>query len=465
MTLAVLVSAATGAHNAPVSPAPEVPNPIVIGPIAAGAAPGDPSHDYPFFSATADLDTHDYVEEEYFVEGTANRYSVTSPLATATVIDGGHPYRTRMIVRRPASAARFSGTVLMEWQNNATSYDIDGLWMFGRAHILRRGYAWVGVSAFRAGVHAPVVGLKAWSPSRYGTLDVTHGGTILNDALSFDIFSQAGQAVKAPVGIDPMGGLVVERVFAFGASQSANNGLVPYHNAIHPLAGVFDALFIVIGGGNAALRTDLDVNVFKLWTETEAARSSAAGRQPDSDRLRRWEVAGATHFGWHFIQAVTPLQVRDLNASPAPWACDLPPFSRVPLGPVMNASIDHMVAWVAYGIQPPQAPEIELAAFGSPNVVVRDGYGNARGGIRLSDHAVPTATNSGLNGPATDFCRVFGTHEPFDQVTLDALYPDHGAYVSRVARVAEANVLQGFIVAEDAEAAVRAAAQSGIGKR
>jgi len=39
-------------------------------------------------------------------------------------------------------------------------------------------------------------GLRDWNPARYGTADLTQGGTILNDALSYDVFSQAAQAVK-----------------------------------------------------------------------------------------------------------------------------------------------------------------------------------------------------------------------------------------------------------------------------
>jgi hypothetical protein len=320
------------------------------------------------------------------------------------------------------------------------------------------------VTAFRPGVHAPVVGLKAWSPDRYATLDIPALEPMLN-ALSFDIFSQAGQAVKAPVGIDPMGGLHVEWILALGGSQSANSGIIPYHNAIHPLAGVFDGFVVTIGGGTLALRTDLDVKVFKLWTETEAARSSLAGRQPDSDRLRRWEVAGAAHFGWDILDAIAPLQLRDINPSPAPWTCDLPPFSRVPFWHVVYAALDHMVAWVAFGVQPPPAPEIEIGTIGVPESVVRDSFGNALGGIRLSQHAVPTATNTGLNGPDTTFCRTYGSHVAFDQATLDALYPGHGTYVSQVARVTERNLQEGFIAPEDAEATIRSAAQSGIGKR
>ena len=179
-----------------------VPNPVVIGPIPATAPPGDPSHDYPFFSTTVNLASHGYVEQEFFFEGVANRYN-TPELATGSVIDSGHPYRTRMVVRRPASARKFSGTVVMEWQNVTAGYDFDAGWELSYDNIIRRGYAWIGVSAQRVGVHQPVTGLKEWSPNRYGTLDVTQGGAILDDALSYDIFSQAAQAVRSPTGVDP----------------------------------------------------------------------------------------------------------------------------------------------------------------------------------------------------------------------------------------------------------------------
>lgn len=446
-----------------------VPNPTVIGPVPATVPPGDPSHNYPFFSTIVDLASYGYVEEEFFFEGTANRYS-TPDLATGSIIDSGHPYRTRMVVRRPASPANFNGTVVMEWQNVSKNYDIDLLWEWSYQHIIRRGYAWIGVSAQQAGIHTPVTGLKAWSPNRYGTLDVTQGGTILNDALAYDIFSQAAQAVRSPSGVDPMGGLRVERVFAAGGSQSANL-LVAYHNAIHPLAGVFDGFLIVVGGG--LLRTDLDAKVFKVLTETEidgrvvvplpGFHNQVPFRQPASDRFRRWEVAGTSHIDFRLIEALTPLPLRD-GVPPFRSQCDLlPPWSRIPFAFALNAAYDHMVAWVKHDIQPPSAPDIDLASYGPPAVVARDGYGNALGGVRLSQHAVPTATNTGYNlGPG--FCVVFGSFQPFDAATLDALYRNHGAYVSRVSNVTVENLLRGFLVQEDAEATIKEAARSETGK-
>lgn len=449
-----LVNSASGA----------VPNPVVTGPIAALGLPADPSHNYPFFSTTANLTKFGYVEEEFFFEGTANRYNLPSQ-GNASVIDTGHHYRTRMIVRRPLSPSGFNGMVVMEWQNVFAGYDFDLGWVMASDHLMRRGYAWIGVSCQRASIHQAGTGLKAWSPIRYGTLDVSDGGTILDDALSYDIYSQASQAVRSSGGISPMASLPVQRVLAVGVSQAAIRGLAPYYNSIHPLTQVFDG-FILIGGGGL-LRTDLSVNAIKLLSETDVAigGNQVGVSQPDSNHFRRWEVAGAAHLDYWFQQAVLPLQIRDgVTQIPANPPCTLPPFSRIPYHFVLNAATDHMVLWVKYGQAPPSAPEITRDA-GSPTLVARDSKGNTLGGIRLSQHAVPTAVNTGVNSPAApSACRFFGSHQPFDEQTLDALYRNHGSYVSRVTQATVANVLHGFLVLEDAIVTVQESAQSGVGK-
>jgi hypothetical protein len=55
-------------------------------------------------ASVLDLETHGYIEQEYYLHGRAQRYrgAVPGELDTATVIDGGHPYSTRILVRRPA---------------------------------------------------------------------------------------------------------------------------------------------------------------------------------------------------------------------------------------------------------------------------------------------------------------------------------------------------------------------------
>jgi hypothetical protein len=57
------------------------------------------------------------------------------------------------------------------------------LFRLSQDHLVRAGYAYVGVSAQRVGVQVPPGGLTAWSPGRYGSLDVTDNGTITDDSL------------------------------------------------------------------------------------------------------------------------------------------------------------------------------------------------------------------------------------------------------------------------------------------
>jgi hypothetical protein len=439
-----------------------VPSPLVTGPIPAHAAPGDPSHDYPQLATSLDLASLGYVEEEYFFSGTANVYN-TPALTTGTIVSSGHPYKSRIIVRRPTSAAQFNGTVLVEWVNVTSGYNNDVMFRASQDHLTRAGFAYVGVSAQRVGVQVPPGGLTSWSPLRYGTLDVTDHGTINNDALSYDIFSQAAQAIRTPVGADMLAGLPVQRIIAIGASQSQGR-LVTYHNSIHPLANVFDGFVLYLGLGGK-LRTDLSVKVFKVDCETDLLfLGEVAARQPDSDHLRSWEVAGASHVSFSDFALRVALVTRDSLPPPTPQLCtQQPTLSHVPTFHVLNAVYGHISRWVSDGTPPPTAPRVDVLSAGPPVVLNRTSLGLATGGIQLSQHAVPTAVENGINsGPG--LCFLYGSHTPFDAATLARLYRNHGAYVSAVGHVTNDNLAAGYILNEDAQTDMQQAAQSDIGK-
>src|SRR5262245_870921 len=283
-----------------------VPASTITGPVATPVASGDASHDYPYSSTIDDLGKYSYLEEEYFVEGTANRYT-TPAMATGTIVDSGHAYKTRLMVRRPTSAAKFNGTVVVEWNNVTPGHDLDIDWLQAHDYWMRTGYAWVGVSAQRVGVEA----LKVWNAKRYGSLDVTDRGTITNDDLSYDVFAQVAQAVRHSSGVNILPGFRVERVFATGHSQSASR-LATYLNSIHPMAPVFDA--VVPHGGGGRIRDDLtNVKVFKLLSETDVINSQALVRQPDTANFRSWEVTGDSHVDTQFRFSSLKLSQRDGN--------------------------------------------------------------------------------------------------------------------------------------------------------
>src|SRR5262249_19541752 len=156
-----------------------------------------------------------YVEEEFFLEGTARAFEPTGPLAedgrwsvqTSTTA----PYRTRVLVRRPKDPSKFKGVVQVEWLNVSGGLDAAPDWGLGHADLLRGGFVWVGVSAQGVGIK----NLREGRPDRYGTLD--HPG----DAYSYDIYSQAAEAVRRPNGTNVLGRKYrVKRMIADGESQS-----------------------------------------------------------------------------------------------------------------------------------------------------------------------------------------------------------------------------------------------------
>lgn len=441
-----------------------VPDPVVTGPILSAATPGDPSRDYVFFASHLDLAGHGYVEEEYFFEGTANRYS-TPGTATGTVIDGGHPYRSRMVVRRPSSVGRFNGVVVVEWLNVTNGLDMENTWFQIDEHLLRSGYAWVGVSVQRVGVNR----LRAWNSTRYGTLDVSQRNalgreTILNDALSYDVFSQAAQAIRSPVGVDPLGGLEPQVVIATGHSQSASR-LATYLNAIQPLSHAFDA-FALHGSLGNMIRVDLEVPVWKILSEYDVSGFlESQVRRPDDALFRTWEVAGTSHNDRKSYVSRVLLQLRDVG-TPVEDSLDcgvMPPGSEVPFHYVMAAGLEHLVRWVNEGRPLPSAPPLETVSI-VPTVLARDGFGNALGGIRLSQMDVPIAVNNGTNS-GEGACPRWGYTLPFDAETLATLYPNHGRYVSQVTNVTDERLRDGFILAADADRTIEEAARSTIGKR
>lgn len=439
----------------------------VFGPMSGG------THGWPFGSpgSSVDLSAHGYVEAEFYIGGDAISYAKSgawgrdgrwsvSPSSSA-------PFRTRLLMLRPAAPGAFNGTVVVEWLNVSSGFDIPEFFAHAREELLRGGYAWVGVSAQALGVQLSPFALKAWDPLRYGTL--LHPG----DAFAYDIVSQVGQAIRDANGAQLLGGLKAERVIAVGHSQSAN-GLATYINAIHPLARVFDGFLLHSrtaaplplgpGADGAApvasiIRTDTNVPVIALQDEWSIAVAAAwRVRQPDTPTLRLWEVAGTGHLDRDAVEFTAPIIQRDLGF-PSP-VC-VAPANAAPLRYLVDAALDRLDAWVARGEAAPHAPSSIDVAGGA---VVRDGYANATGGIRLPQLDVPTATLSGAQNSGPGPCPVAGITIPFDAATLASLYGTHGAYVSRFVQAVDRLRLGGFLLDFDAADAKAKAARSVVGK-
>ncbi|MFZ4289787.1 alpha/beta hydrolase domain-containing protein [Variovorax sp. HJSM1_2] len=436
-----------------------IPTPTVTGPIASDLKSANKN--YTFFATDLDLKSRGFTEEEFFYSGQANTYDATiaggigarpSASATANVLTTGNPYTTRMVVRRPSDPAKFNGTVIVEWMNATSNYDVEALWFRAHEFFLREGYAWVGITAQSGPITNATLGLKQFSPQRYATLDLTAGGKFTSgDPLSYDVYAQGIQALRST---NVLGALRpnLKKVIAAGVSQSAGRVSV-YLNAIQTRdVAITDAALLYIGGEK--IRTDLGIPVIKLLSETEYVAPASANEinvlQPDTDKIRVWSIAGASHSDWASFAVRYALLRRDQPTAGLRDTCDLPSRSRVPDRHVIAATIDWLTRWSTGGttVVPPSGPPIKLEADGT--TVQRDSRGNVLGGIRVAPFDVPVALDQGGNTGAGT-CFLNGRHEPFSTEVLNSLYPTRDAYFNAFSASAAKNVKDGFILQADAD--------------
>lgn len=402
-----------------------------------------------------DLVAAGYDEAEYVASGVATSYDAPvlppdgrfafTPADTA-------PYATRVVVRHPVSVP-FSGTLVVEWFNVSSGRDAAPEWTFVADEVLRAGHAWAGVSAQYAGIEGGVQavrvagldapGLRAEAPDRYG--DLHHPG----DAYCYDVFTQVAGAVRDL--------LCAEVVLVVGESQSAIC-LTTYANGVQPLTRLADGFLIhsraavtaplgvpgaglrmedVLDSHPVEIRDDLDVPV--LVVEAEGDLFDRIGylpaRQPDTDLLRVWEVAGAAHADRYVIG-----EFEELLGSPVP-------VNRGQQWAVLRAAVRHLDAWARGGAAPPGASALEVAGAG----FVLDAHGLARGGVRTPAVDVPTQVLCGRPWPgSTTASRLFGSTTPL--AGLADLYPSVSAYLNAYAAAIDAAIEAGFVLRDDYDA-------------
>ena len=446
-----------------------------------------------------DLATLGYGETEFTLEGTATSYELQGERGTdghwAVALGAEAPFRTRFVVRRPLDPDRFSGTVVVEWHNVSAGIDAAPDWGFFHRHLAAQGHVWVGVSAQKVGIDGggfvESIHLKLLALERYGELE--HPG----DAWSFDIFTQVGEVLRRPIDENPLGGLVPERMLAAGESQSAAC-LVTYINAVDPHARVFDGFFVhgrpgvgvsidgvfipsargegieatrrAISHKGERIRQDTRVPVLVLQSETDVILlGGGLAEQPDSERIRVWEMAGAAHADTYTVSAgrhddgtLTPERMAEL-LRPTTNLMIGRTDSPINAGPqqhyVAQAALAGLTKWAAGGEPPPAAPRLDVDSEGTGFRL--DERGLALGGIRTPWVEAPTAVMAGLGQSGESFAMLFGRTEPFDDATLATLYPGGRAeYLQRFEASLDATIAAGFLLSEDREEILAVAAAS-----
>ncbi|MBJ7357298.1 alpha/beta hydrolase domain-containing protein [Nocardioides sp.] len=404
-----------------------------------------------------DLSLHGYAETEYVVRGAAVAYAGATPTDGRWDLEavGEAPFATRCVVRRPVDPASFSGTLVVEWLNVSSGSDAAPDWTYLSDEIVRRGHTWVGVSAQYVGVEGgdAAVGDLGLQPlkadPRYRAL--AHPG----DAYCYGIFTAVADAVTRVALAD----LEITTRLAVGESQSAY-ALTSYVNGVQPLTRAFDGFLVHSRGGAAmplgeagapvdigefrsdpptVVRDDVDVPVVMVQTETDLTGRLRylPARQPDSERIRLWEVAGTAHADKFQIG-----DFEELLGCPRPVNTGQQAY-------VVRAALRHLESWARGGPPAPRAARLTVQDGG----FVVDDVGNARGGVRTPAVDAPVSVLRGDTDPdAPVICQLFGSTLPLDDDVLRWLYSDRAAYLEAYEQATDEAVASGFVLAEDRDA-------------
>ena len=342
-----------------------------------------------------DLSKVGYVEEEFIVSGTANVYDWATD-GTLTIKTPNAPYADRILVRRPADPARFSGTVVVELMNPARRFDWAMMWSYSHEHFIEHGDAWVGIT-----MPGSVAGLQKFNPTRYAALSFANpapdapcaaaakgGPSPMEEGLRWDMMSQVAAALKSERSIP---GFRAERIYHDHADRR-------HHHLYqrHPLAcqarkrkarlrrvshqepaqpGRISQCSAAPAKGEARQTLNaINVPVIAVVAQGEVL-ASIASRRPDSDdpngRYRLYEIAGAAHIDKFAYEAGFPVFADQIAAVGAAQGTPAWPFNaactpEIPLSdhPLLKYSYDAAFAnldqWVRKGTAPPHAERIQV---------------------------------------------------------------------------------------------------------
>ena len=437
-------------------PSPTVNDPTVIGPT------GDEGirTRQPYGTTMVPLPAG-WVEQEFFLDGTARTYPADIADAPETAT-----YRTRIMIRRPVDPKDFNGTVIVDWNNVTIPHDRDVAWAPIYPTVLARGYAYMSVGAQRLGIEVSPLAVKNYDPVRYGSLK--HPG----DDWSFDIFSQAAEAALDPKVIGDLRPCVQRRI-GMGASQSGGR-LLTYINRVQEQANVFDAFTPQISGSGSVRRDVVPI----VWVNSTA---EAADVPADSGLFRLWEIAGAAHTSNQSSSYQDEMLIYShSNGNAGAWDPELAGawgYRNKPgdcltrnyyqAGFIWAAAVVAVDEWVKTGDAPPVQPRIARSADGADELW--DEHGNAQAGVRLPLVDVPIASYyAGVTSPpGTDPCAraggasaLSGTTRVFDAAKLASLYPSKEAFLERFTAATDRAVAAGVLLPEGAAILLRRAQEA-----
>jgi Alpha/beta hydrolase domain len=396
-----------------------------------------------------------YVQEEYFISGK---------------IGDGLAYTTRLLVRRPTDAKKFSGIVIAE---SIRSSGIRSMWMEA-PYMMRHGDAYVEIGS-NLSINTIV---RPSDPVRYATLNVPNPnqGPLVFGHVQ-EIVAQAGLLLRSNLPNGPFPGLKVRHVLLAGCSEQGMFVRLYMRDSHHLYRtadghSIFDGYFpACVGDWPPVVATavggpfpnftqpPVEVPVILLTTSEPEAYSQDGRlyRRPDSDaaddKFRLYEVAAMPHgLDFRAMLEGPPYAGMKITCNGVSY-----PISRFPGAYPANNALDKLIRWVDRGTPPPRASRLETESAKGP--VIMDEFGNPKGGVRTTAVDVPTAQYPLCHtGKVTDIEPVGITFAPnyeipFTPKQLKALYPTPQAYIAKVNRRLDELVREGWYLKEDADQA------------
>jgi hypothetical protein len=419
----------------------------------------------PFLAAAraqqpVDLAARGYAETELLLRGSANTYDWAPAGSEEVVVPraAGQRYVTRLLVRRPVDAGKFSGRVIVELLDPVAQRDSAPLWGLSNEHFLRRGDVWVGVTIGAGAVAA----LQKFDAVRYRDLVLSvqdSGCTAAGGAdagLVWDAIAQAGALLRSSSKENPLLDLNPQRLIVAGHAE-AGGYVTTFANAMHRHlrlgddAPVFDGYLTASPGAAVAINKCVPalaagdprlavmprrVPFVVVTVQGDAARGSL--RRADSDAaadvFRLFEIAGVPGMA-PFAAGMPAAADLAIVGSTQPVAACRDPRSDFPLGLAFNAVWQQFDDLLLQKLPMINAPRIEM-----------DSNGNALGGWRLPQVDLPLARYARESACAS------GSMQRFDVTKLTSLYRSRAEYLRRFNAAVEQAVQGRRLVKEDGDA-------------
>lgn len=378
-----------------------------------------------------DLRKFGYVEEEFFVAGNANVYQETD--GGLGIVHEAVPYRTRLIVRKPADSSEFSGRVYFDILNATQNYDIEDLWHRIYLWCMEQGHGYVGITSKPVNVRS----LKQYDHARYRSLNwaspktASQPATCINgeilgteEGMIWDMIGQTATAIRSGKAGALFGGEEVCYLCLTGQSQSGfylNTFIAHFDRYMADAAGrrLFDGYMNIVGVPferelrqgisksrfSLKPRRDLTSGVPLIMISSEgdielfSKREGWAQTKPPLDcdtrenKCRYYEVAGAPHTDVDC--GILSGDAEIIRAGYAPMSVDSALRSVIndfPLAEYVCGFLEKLYVWRTEGVAPATCRRFERNPNGE---LRRDARQNVCGGFRTPYVDLPVASYQG----------------------------------------------------------------------